>query len=93
VENGQRVTLGFRREAVKVSTKTSSEKVIQLRGEIDALEPDYAQRNQVVYIRDGIWNYSGLCPLAVELTVGEMVQVEIDPERLYFFDTESGLRL
>ena len=93
VENGQRVTLGFRREVVKISKETSSEKVIRLRGEIDALEPDYAQRNQVVYIRDGIWNYSGLCPLAVELKVGEMVQVEIDPKRLYFFDTESGLRL
>jgi ABC-type sugar transport system ATPase subunit len=93
VANGQSITLGFRREAVKVSVEQSSENGIQLRGEIEALEPDYAQRNQVVYIRDGLWSYSGLCPLDMKLQVGQIVHVEIDPTRLYFFDGGSGLRL
>jgi ABC-type sugar transport system ATPase subunit len=93
VQNGQRVTLGFRREAVRVSAETKAANGIQLRGEVEALEPDYAQRSQVVYIRNGIWNYSGLCPLDLKLTLGQMVQVEIDPERLYFFDSDTGRRI
>jgi len=93
VQNGQPVTLGFRREAVRVSAEKKSENGIQLRGEVEALEPDYAQRIQVVYIRKGIWNYSGLCPLDLKLTLGQMVQVEIDPERLYFFDSDTGRRI
>jgi len=93
VQNGQRLTFGFRREAVRVSAENNSGTGIQLRGEVEALEPDYAQRTQVVYIRSGVWNYTGLCPLDVSLKVGQMIYVEIDPERLYFFDTDSGLRL
>ena len=93
VANGQSVTLGFRREAVKVAVEQSSGNGIQLRGEIKALEPDFAQRNQVVYIRDGLWSYSGLCPLDLKLRVGQIVHVELDPEHLYFFDAQSGLRL
>jgi ABC-type sugar transport system ATPase subunit len=93
VQNGQRVTFGFRREAVKVPAENDSGNGIQLRGEVEALEPDYAQRTQVVYIRNGLWNYEGLCPLDGKLKVGQIVHVEIDPERLYFFDTDSGLRL
>jgi len=93
VENGQSVTLGFRSEAVKVSAEQSSGTGIQLRGEIEALEPDYAQRNQVVYIRDALWSYSGLCPLDMKLRVGQIIHVELDPARLYFFDGRSGLRL
>ncbi len=93
VANGQLVTLGFRREAVKVSAEQSSGNGIQLRGEIEALEPDFVQRNQIVYIRDGLWNYSSLCPLDIKLRLGQTIYVELDPERLYFFDTKSGLRL
>ena len=93
VANGQSVTLGFRREAVKVSVEQSSGNGIQLRGDVEALEPDYAQRTQVVYVRDGLWSYSGLCPLDLKLNVGQIVHVELDPEKLYFFDGNSGLRL
>ena len=93
VDNGQRVTLGFRREAVHISVGPSLGNGIQLRGEIDALEPDYSQHTQVVYIRDGLWNYSGLCPLEMKLHVGQIVEVEVDPKKLYFFDADSGLRL
>jgi ABC-type sugar transport system ATPase subunit len=93
VANGQSVTLGFRRAAVKVSVEKNFGNGIQLRGEIEALESDFVQRNQVVYIRDGIWKYSGLCPLTIKLKVGQTVYMELDPERLYFFDGNSGLRL
>jgi ABC-type sugar transport system ATPase subunit len=93
VANGQSVALGFRREAVQVSVEQSSGNGIQLRGEVEALEPDYAQRTQTVYVRDGLWSYSGLCPLDIKLNLGQIVHVELDPEKLYFFDGNSGLRL
>jgi ABC-type sugar transport system ATPase subunit len=93
VQNGQSVTLGMRREAVNVSTESTSTNGIQLRGEIEALESDFVHRTQTVHLRTGRWNYSGLCPLDMKLQIGQRVQAQIDPEHLYFFDTTSGLRL
>ncbi len=87
------MTLGVRREAVKLSAESNSTNEIQLRAEIEALEPDYSRSSQTVYIRTGRWAYSSLCPLDVKLHVGQMVHAVIDPERLYFFDTNSGLRI
>jgi len=93
VQNGQQITLGLRREAVKVSAKEMHSDAIQLRAEIEAIEPDMIHRIQVVYIRMGEFLYSGLCPMDENLHIGQYVHVEIDPERMYFFDTVSGLRL
>jgi ABC-type sugar transport system ATPase subunit len=101
VENGQSVTLGLRREGVKVSTG-STQRVsvetppvdgIQFRAEVEALESDFVHHVQIVYVRMGRFLCSGLCPLDVKLHVGQLVHVEIDPDRLYFFDTNSGERL
>jgi ABC-type sugar transport system ATPase subunit len=91
VENGQRVTFGMRREAVSIAANSTNG--IQLRGEIETLEPDYPHHNQTVYLRTGQWTYSSLCSVDVKLHVGQLVNVEIDPEQLYFFDTNSGLRI
>lgn len=93
VENDQRVTLGMRRDAVSISEASNSTNGIQLRGEIEALEPDYPHHSQTVYIRTGLWTYAILCSLDMKLSIGQMVNVGIDPEHLYFFDTNSGLRL
>jgi ABC-type sugar transport system ATPase subunit len=93
VENGQPVTLGMRREAVNVSTELASTKGIQLRGEVEAFESDYVHRTQTVQIRTGRWHYSGLCPIDQKLWIGQPIQVQINPQQLYFFDTNSGKRL
>jgi ABC-type sugar transport system ATPase subunit len=93
VENDQAVTLGMRREVINVSTEPASVNGVQLRGEVEELESDYVHRTQIVHIRMGRWHYSGLCPLEMRLRVGQSIQAQIDPERLYFFDTNSGLRI
>ncbi|MBC7877729.1 MAG: ATP-binding cassette domain-containing protein [Anaerolineales bacterium] len=93
VTNGQLVTLGMRREAVKLSAESNSANEIQLKGEVEALEPDYSRQSQTVYIRTGHRTYTSMCPLDMKLNIGQLVNVKIDPERLYFFDTNSGLRL
>jgi len=93
VQNDQRVTLGMRPEAVNVSAEALSTNGIQLAGEVEALESDFVHRLQTVYLRTGRWTYSGHCPIDMKLQIGQRVHVSIDPERLYFFDTNSGLRI
>src|SRR5215216_990219 len=91
VQNGQSVTLGMRPEAVNVSAEGTPTNGIQLRAEIETLESDFVHRTQTVHLRTGRWLYSGLCPLDVNLQIGQPVQAQIDPEHLYFFDASSGL--
>jgi ABC-type sugar transport system ATPase subunit len=93
VQNDQPVTLGMRRETVKVSAEPASTNGVQLRAEVEALESDFVHRTQTVHLRTGRWSYSGRCPLDMKLQVGQLVQAQIDPEHLYFFDANSGLRL
>jgi ABC-type sugar transport system ATPase subunit len=93
VQDKQAVTLGMRPEAVSVSAESTSTNGIRLRGEVEAFESDYAHRIQTVHLRTGSWRYSGLCPLEFRLQTGQLAQAQIDPEKLCFFDTTSGLRL
>jgi len=93
VQNGQQVTLGTRREDVKVSAELMPGGVVQFRAEVEAVEPDLVHHIQIVYLRMGKITYSGLSPMDVKLRVGGSVHVAINPERLYFFDTVSGKRL
>ncbi len=93
VQNGQQVTLGTRREDVKVSAELMPGGAVQFRAEVEAVEPDLVHHIQIVYLRMGKITYSGLCPMDVKLHVGGSVHVVIDPGRLYFFDTVSGKRL
>jgi ABC-type sugar transport system ATPase subunit len=93
VQNDQRVTLGMRPEAVNVSAEATSTNGIQLAAEVEAFESDFVHRLQTIYFRTGRWSYSGQCPIDMKLQIGQRVQVGIDPERLYFFDTNSGLRI
>lgn len=93
VQNDQPVTLGMRPEAVNVSVGTPSTNRIQLKGEVETSESDFVHRVQTVQIRTGRWTYLGHCPMDIKLQIGQRVQVEIDPESLYFFDTNSGVRI
>ena len=90
VENGQQVALGIRRETVRVAAETQPTNGIQLRAEVEAFDSDFVHRVQIVYLRMGRFAYSGLCPMDIKLHVGQIIDVEIEPERLYFFDTKSG---
>lgn len=93
VENGQQVTLGIRREAVKVSTEPQLNGQVQFRAEVEAFESDFVHRIQIVHIRMGKHSYAGQCPLDMKLHSGQTIHVEIDPDHLYFFDTKSERRL
>jgi multiple sugar transport system ATP-binding protein len=93
VQDQQAVTLGMRPEAVNVSADLTSTNGIHWRGEVEAFDFDYAHHIQTVHLCSGRWHYTGLAPLDLRLQIGQWVQAQIDPEKLYFFDTTSGLRL
>ena len=93
VQNNQPVALGFRQEAVSILTEATSTNGIQLPSEVVSTEPDYVHRTQTVHLRTGQWKYSGLSPLDLNIRVGQSVRPQLDAEKLYFFDTKSGLRI
>ena len=93
VENGQAVTLGLRRETAHVSAATPPASGIFLPAEVDAIEPDFVHQVQIIHVHTGRFEYSCVCPLERQLHMGQFIHVELDPERLYFFDTKSGKRL
>jgi ABC-type sugar transport system ATPase subunit len=92
-QNNQPVTLGMRREAVNVSVGSVSTHGIHLPAEVESFEADFVHRMQTVHLRTGRWRYSGICTLDLQLSTGQLVQAQIDPAQLYFFDANSGVRL
>ncbi|MGB8983229.1 MAG: ATP-binding cassette domain-containing protein [Anaerolineales bacterium] len=93
VKDGQAVTLGVRQEAVTLAGDAPAANAIQLRAEVESVEADYIHRIQTVHLKTGQWHYLGVCPLELGIRIGQLVQAQINPEQLYFFDTNSGLRL
>jgi multiple sugar transport system ATP-binding protein len=93
VKDGQQATLGLRRENVKVSVESQPADAIQFRAEVEAVEPDLVHQVQIIYTRMGRLTYSGLCSMDVKLHIGQLIHVGVDPNHLYFFDTNSGKRL
>jgi ABC-type sugar transport system ATPase subunit len=93
VNDYQPVTLGLRQEAVSISMDSRATNGIRLPAEVESIEADYVHRTQTVHLRTGGWKYSGICSLDVPLRIGQSAYAQLDAERLYFFDTKSGLRI
>lgn len=93
VENIQAVTLGIRQEAVNISIESTSTKGTQLPTEVESFESDFVHRTQTIHLRTGRLRYSGLCSLDLTFRIGQLVYAQLDPQQLYFFDTNSGLRI
>jgi len=93
VQNNQPVTLGMRQEAVNISAESASTNGIQLPAEVESFESDFVHRTQTVHLHTGRWRYLSLCHLDMRLHVGQLVNAQIEPAYLYFFDSGSGLRL
>jgi ABC-type sugar transport system ATPase subunit len=93
VQEGQPVTLAMRQEAVDISAAETSTNGIELPAAVESFEPDYVHRTQTVQLRTGLWTYLALSSLDRNFQIGQRVRARLAPERLYFFDTKSGLRI
>jgi hypothetical protein len=60
---------------------------------VEGFESDFTHQIQIVFLRMGRLLFSGHAPLDAKLQIGQIAQVEIDPERLHFFDAKSEQRL
>jgi len=89
----QSLVIGLRPEAVSLAGQHDIPPGIQLKGEIEVIERDFAHHTQLLQLRTGKLTYPGVCSMDAEVNVGDTVPVRIDPERLYFFDQETGLAL
>ena len=93
VREEQALVIGLRPEAVSLAGQHDLPPGIQLKGQIQIIEHDFARHTQVLQLRTGQLTYPGLCSLDVQLKIGDTIPMQIDPERLYFFDQVSGLAL
>ena len=92
VRERQDVTVGVRPEAVSlIDDEAALPGVIKLRGLVDAIEPDFAHRTQLVHVRAGTALCQATGELDTTLNLGDTVTAALPAEQLYFFDSESGL--
>jgi ABC-type sugar transport system ATPase subunit len=94
VRTGQDLTLGVRPEAAcVVCGDRPPPEGVHLRGVVEVVQPDFAHRTQLVYVRTGALSYAATGPLDTSLNVGDAVEVVFPADRLYFFDGQSGRRI
>jgi ABC-type sugar transport system ATPase subunit len=93
IREAQAVTLGARPEAITLGAGSAPNNGIRLRGVVEALEPDFARRIQMVQVRTDQWTFLAGCPLDDAPRTGKTVDAFLDPARLYFFDAVTGRRL
>jgi len=94
VHAGQRVTLGIRPEAARlVSDDLPAPDGVRLRGVVEVVQPDFAHKTQLVYVRTGELTYAAVGALDVGLNIGEEVEVLFPADQSYFFDGESEQRI
>jgi ABC-type sugar transport system ATPase subunit len=94
VHTGQTVTLGVRPEAACLLGETQlAPEGIRLRGDVEAVEPDFAHHTQLAHVRSGELQVAAMGPLDPLLTAGDEVEVVFRADQLYFFDGQSERRL
>ena len=87
---GVKIILGVRAEAAKVLVEgVVKGKGVCLRGRVEVIEPDFAHRTARVYVDTPQGNCVATAPLETALQEGEVVEVQLPQEGLYFFGGED----
>jgi ABC-type sugar transport system ATPase subunit len=94
VHAGQKVILGVRPEAAcLLSDDRSVPQGVRLCGTVEVIEPDFAHRTQLVYVRTDSLSYAATGALDMALNTRDTVEVVFPADALYFFDGESERRI
>jgi hypothetical protein len=88
------LTLGVRpEEALWALEDRPMPQGMRLRGSVETVEPDFARRTQLAYLRTGSFFYAARLSLDVVLNVGDEIEVVYPADRLYFFDGQDERRV
>jgi ABC-type sugar transport system ATPase subunit len=93
VTEGQEVTVGVRPEEVSLVDDGALPGMVEFRGLVDAIEPDFAHRTQIVHVRGGEITCQATGELDTTLNLGDAITAALPADKLYFFDGETGLRI
>ncbi len=91
--NDQTLVLGLRPEAVSLTSEGAFPTGIKLQGQVEMIQPDYPHRALLLHLRTGRLAYPCLCTMDTPVEVGDILSVQINPERIYFFDQETELTI
>jgi ABC-type sugar transport system ATPase subunit len=98
VRAGQKLILGVRPESAQLvassSTSVTSAPVngARVRGMVDMVEPDYARKSQIAYVRSGEHALGVITDLDATIA-GATVEVALPYDQLHFFDAETDKRI
>ena len=95
VHAGQTVTVGVRPEVVSLAAydDVAAPEAVNLRGVVGAIEPDFARRTQLVHVEVRPVTCAATGDLDLSLNLGDEVGILLPIDQLYFFDSESDLRI
>ena len=91
VHTGQRLIMGVRPEAARLVVEgEGTPDGVHLTGTVETVEPDFARRTLLAYVRSGSLFYAAGGTLDALPRVGDVVKVVFPHNQLYFFDAQSG---
>ena len=109
VEAGQRLSMGIRPEAVQAVTddrvtddRVTDDRVtderpilagVRLRGVVEVVQPNFAARTQLVYLRSSDQTYAFFASIDTRILLDDVLEVVLPSDALYFFDGDSEVRV
>jgi ABC-type sugar transport system ATPase subunit len=94
---GQALTLGVRPERTPVVLDgTPVADGVHIHGTVEIVEPNFGRQIQLIYVRVGSLTLAATGPIEgpdALLNTGDLVEVILPTEHLYFFDEESEVRI
>jgi ABC-type sugar transport system ATPase subunit len=94
VAEGQPLTAGARPESARIGERAEAPgDAIRICGTAEAIETDFARREQSVQVQTGNFTYFAVCPQDLRVRLKEEVEVKIPADAFVFFDAGSGQRI
>lgn len=94
IKNGPTVTVGIRPEEIVLSdAEQSLPEGVQMRGQVDFVEPDFARNVQLIHLKDGTHTVIIRTPLAEKIKSGDQLAAIAPFDNLHFFDSGNQARI